>query len=324
MFTRRTSRRTPSGFGHYLDSAYRTAWTLVACMLICTAAFGQSTTGGAISGTVTDNSGAVVPDATVVVTNTATNAQQSTKTDASGIFRAGSLAPSVYTVNVSASGFAAYNAEQVIVNVGTVTEVSPRLTVGGTAETVAVSAEAPIINTTSDDFASVLNNTAISNLPINGGRWSNFVLLTPTVVNDGSGFGLVSFRGMSVLLNNNTVDGADNNQAFFSEERGRTRAGYSSAKAAVQEFQVNTSNYSAEYGRSAGGVINTVTKSGTNSLHGEMYFYDRDNNWGATNPFTLLTTQTAPGVFTTMLYKPKDWRKMSGFAVGGPVKHDKL
>src|SRR5437660_466058 len=153
-----------------------------------------------------------------------------------------------------------------------------------------------------------------------GGRWSDFALLTPGVVNDSNGFGLLSFRGMSTLLNNNTIDGADNNQAFFSEERGRTRACYSSAKAAVQEFQVNTSNYSSEYGRAAGGVVNTVTKSGTNQYHGEVYFYDRDNSWGAINPFTTLTTQTSPGVFTTSPYAPTDVRKMYGFGPCGPLK----
>src|SRR5260221_37160 len=115
--------------------------------------------------------------------------------------------------------------------------------------------------------------TAISNLPINGGRWSSFAILTPGVVSDSSGFGLLSFRGMSTLLNNNTVDGADNNQAFFSEERGRTRIGYSSPMAAVDEFQVNTSNHSSEYGRSAGGVVNTVTQSRTNALHRATYYY---------------------------------------------------
>ncbi|HEX9120992.1 MAG TPA: carboxypeptidase-like regulatory domain-containing protein, partial [Terriglobales bacterium] len=298
---------------------------LVVCLLIiCAVAFAQSTTEGAISGTVSDSSGAVVPNATIVVHNNATNAEQTTQSDSSGSFRAGSLRPAVYTVTVTAAGFAPYKAQQVIVNVGTVTDLLPRLNVGSAAETVTVSAEAPQINTTSADFAPVLNNTAISNLPINGGRWSNFVLLTPTVVNDGQGFGLVSFRGMSALLNNNTIDGADNNQAFFSEERGRTRAGYSSAKAAVQEFQVNTSNYSSEYGRSAGGVINTVTKSGTNALHGEMYFYDRDNSWGAMNPFTVITTRDSTGAFVTTPYKPVDVRKISGFAVGGPIKKDKL
>ena len=93
--------------------------------------------------------------------------------------------------------------------------------------------EAPQINYTSNDFAPTLNQVAIDNLPINGGRWSQFTLLTPGAVSDSSGFGLISFRGMSTLLNNNTVDGADNNQAFFSEERGRTRVGYSTPKVAV-------------------------------------------------------------------------------------------
>ncbi|MEJ7711003.1 MAG: hypothetical protein WKF84_14345 [Pyrinomonadaceae bacterium] len=93
----------------------------------------------------------------------------------------------------------------------------------------------------------------------------NFVRLTPGVVPDGA-FGLNSFRGISGLLNNNTVDGGDNNNAFFSEERGRTRIPYVISQSAVREFQVNTSNYSAEYGRAAGGVVNTVTKSGTNDV----------------------------------------------------------
>ena len=139
------------------------------------------------------------------------------------------------------------------------------------------------------------------------------------------GFGLLSFRGISYLLNNNTVDGADNNQAYFSEERGRTRIGYSTSQAAVQEFQVNTSNYSAEYGRSAGGVINTVTKSGGNQFHGELFFYDRDNDLGgAINPYTLLTQPNAAGTFVTTAYKPEDYRKDWGFGVGGYLIRDKL
>src|SRR5260370_11378841 len=126
---------------------------------------------------------------------------------------------------------------------------------------------------------------------------------------------------MSTPPNNNHVDGGDNNQAFFSEDRGRTCIGYSSAKAAVQEFQVNTSNYSAEYGGGAGGVVNTVAKSGNNQYHGEVYFYDRDNSWGATNPFTTLTDRTT---LVTSPYKPVDVRKMYGFGVGGPIKKDKV
>ncbi|HEY2169371.1 MAG TPA: carboxypeptidase-like regulatory domain-containing protein, partial [Candidatus Angelobacter sp.] len=194
--------------------------------------YAQSTTDGAIGGTVYDTNGAVVANATVTVHNNGTNAEQKVTADASGYYRVSKLPSGSYTVSVIEKGFSAYKAEQVIVQVGSVTEISPRLKVGGTTETVEVSAEAPQINYTSADFAPTLNQTAISNLPINGGRWSSFAILTPGVVSDSSGFGLLSFRGMSTLLNNNTVDGAYNNQAFFSEERGRTRVGYSTPKAA--------------------------------------------------------------------------------------------
>ena len=131
----------------------------------------------------------------------------------------------------------------------------------------------------------------MNNLPINGRRWFNFALMTPGTVTDG-GFGDVSFRGISGLLNNNTVDGGDNNQAFFAEEKGRTRIAYSTSQQSIQEFQVNTSAYSAEYGRAAGGVINAVTKSGTNQFHGGLFYYNRDQSFGAYVPFA---TQPAPG-----------------------------
>jgi hypothetical protein len=306
----------------------RYLFCLCLVMLMATGAanvvFAQSTTDGAIGGTVYDASGAVVPNAQVAVHNNGTNAELTVTTDASGNYRVTRLQPGLYRVTVSAQGFSTVKADPVTVQVGTVTEFSPRLAVGNVAATVEVTSEAQQVNTTSADFSPVLNQVSIENLPINGGRWSNFSLLTPGVVNNLSGFGLVSFRGISTLLNNNTVDGADNNQAFFSEERGRTRIGYSTPKVAVQEFQVNTSNYSAEYGRSAGGVVNTVTKSGTNAVHGDVYFYDRNNAIGATNPFTTITTQTSPGVYTTAPYKPTNVRYMWGVGLGGPIIKDKL
>jgi len=297
---------------------------LMVIVLFACGAFAQSTTDGAIGGAATDSSGAAVPNASVTVKNNGTNAEETVTTDDTGYFRVGKLQPGSYTVSITAQGFAPFTVQQVIVQVGSVTDIPARLNVASAGATIVVNAEVPQVNTDTPEFAPTLDQEAISNLPINGGRWSSFALLTPGAVNDASGFGLISFRGMSTLLNNNTVDGGDNNQAFFSEERGRTRIGYSSAKAAVQEFQVNTSNYSAEYGRAAGAVINTVTKSGTNQYHGEVYFYDRDNSWGAINPFTTLTTQTSPGVFTTSPYAPTDIRKMYGFGVGGPIKKDKI
>jgi hypothetical protein len=305
-------------------SVARYCLTLMALTLLTLGAFAQSTTDGAIGGTVMDSSGAAVPNAKVTIKNLGTNAEQTVMTDETGYYRVGKLAPATYTVTINATGFADLKAEAVIVQIGIVTDLSPRLNVSSAGATVFVSSDIPLVNTTDQGFGPIVDQAAITNLPINGGRWSDFALLTPGVVNDSNGFGLLSFRGTSTLLNNNTVDGADNNQAFFSEERGRTRAGYSSAKAAVEEFQVNTSDYSAEYGRSAGGVVNTATKSGTNAFHGETYFYDRDNGFGATNAFTKVSVPNGSGGFTSVPFKPEDIRKIYGFGIGGPLLKDKL
>jgi len=189
------------------------------------------------------------------------------------------------------------------------------------AATVEVRSEAPVINLDQQDFSSNINQTSINELPINGRRWSNFALLTPGAVPDGN-FGLISFRGISGLLNNSTIDGGDNNQAFFAEERGRTRISYSISQAAIKEFQVNTSSYSAEYGRSAGGVVNAVTKSGTNEFHGGLFYYQRNNKWGARNPLAT-NSVLIDGIFTPVGIKPVDVRHQFGGTVGGPIVKDK-
>ncbi len=287
-------------------------------------AFAQSAVEGAIGGTITDSAGAVIPQAQVSVVNNGTNQSFEQTTDTSGFFRFPHLQTGIYMVTVTAPGFAELKDDKVTVAVSRVTDFNKHLSVGSTSQTVSVSAAAPVLNTSSPDIGSEINATDINNLPINGRRWSNFALLTPGVTPSG-GFGLLSFRGISGLLNNNTVDGADNNQAFFSEERGRTRLAYSTTEESVQEFQVQTSNYSAQYGRAAGGVINTVTKSGTNQFHGGAFWYYRDNDFGATNPFALQSVlQPGSSVPTQIHIKPKDKRHQFGGSLGGPLLHDKL
>jgi hypothetical protein len=286
--------------------------------------YAQSAVDGAIGGTVQDPTGLAVPKAKVVIRNNATNAEQTVLTDDSGFFRAIHLQPSTYTVSITAEGFESFKSPEVSVQVGLLTDISPKLPVGSSTQTVEVTSEAPAINTTAPDFANVINQKTLQDLPVNNYRWSAYAALTPGVVYDASGFGLLSFRGQSTLLNNVTIDGADDNQAFFSEERGRTRAGYSTAKASIQEFQVNTSNYSVEYGRSAGGVVNSVTKSGGNQFHGELYFDDRDAEWGAANAFTTRQVQNSSGAFVSQNFKPTDVRKQYGGAIGGPILRDKL
>ena len=247
----------------------------------------QSTTQGSIDGTVLDSSGAVVPDAPVDIVRSATGFTVDLKSDSSGYFKAPLLEPGTYTVSISAPNFAKYRADNVIVLVGQVTSLEPRLAVASSATEVIVTEQTPVMNLQSPDFSSTLNTTALQNIPINNRRWSALALSTPGVVVDTSGYGLISVRGISTLLNNVEIDGADDNQAFFSEERGRTREAYSTAGSAVREFAVNTGVYSAEYGRAAGGVVTSVTKSGTNQLHGQAYFYDRESNWNAFNDYRV-------------------------------------
>jgi hypothetical protein len=284
--------------------------------------FAQSTVSGGITGKVTDPQGAIVPNATVTVTNVGTNKIDTAVTDADGGYRFSNLQPGTYTLGIVASGFADFALEKVVVEVGRVTDVDVPLGIAGQTATVEVTAEAPVINTNQQDFSTNINQTSINELPINGRRASNFVLLTPGVVPDGN-FGLISFRGISGLLNNSTIDGGDNNQAFFSEERGRTRISSSISQDAVREFQVNTSNYSAEFGRAAGGVVNTVTKSGTNEFHGSAFYYLRDNRFGARNAFSFQTIATPTGNQLVGL-KPEDVRHQFGGSLGGPIVKDKL
>jgi Carboxypeptidase regulatory-like domain/TonB dependent receptor-like, beta-barrel len=286
----------------------------------------QTAVDGAVGGTVLDSSGAAVSGATVTVQNNETNAEQTTVTDASGYFRAVHLHPGSYNVTIAAAGFDTFKSVNLTVQVGLLTDVEARLKVGSTTQVVEVSGQTPLINTTSADFAGVVNQVTVNDLPENNYRWSAFALLTPGVVNDSNGYGLLSWRGQSTLLNNITVEGTDDNQAYFSEERGRTRAGYSTIKAAVQEFQVNTSNYSVEYGRSAGGIVNMVTKSGTNGLHGQGYYFDRDSAWAATNAYVThpVEISTNPIGYSTVPFKPTDLRRQYGFAVGGPIVKNRL
>src|SRR5580698_1262082 len=292
-----------------------------------TALRAQTYTEGSIAGTVFDPSGAVVANASIVIHNGSTNAETQLTSDGSGFFKAPQLPAAVYTLTATTAGFSPFKEVNVIVQVGQTTEVLAHLSAAGASSSVEVTGEAPILNFESPDMSSVLTEHSIENLPLNGGRWSDMALLTPGAVGDSNGFGLISFRGITPTLNNVEVDGADDNQAYYSEERGRTREGYSTSKYAIDEFTVNTGVYSTEYGRAAGGVINAVTKTGTNTLHGIAYFSDRDNDWGAVNPFTTNTVNagslTAPN-FVTSPYKPVDWRKEWGFDAGGTLKKDKL
>jgi len=303
--------------------ALSTAILGLALCLTPTASKAQSTTQGSIAGTIEDPSGAVVNGASVLIQNTATGFKISSTTDSSGFFKAPLLEPGTYTVTIAAQGFANYKIGTVTVAVGQVTSLLPHLALAGSLTNVEVVDATPAINTESPDFAAALTPQAMQNIPMNNRRWSSLAMLTPGVVSNGDGYGLISVRGISTLLNNVEIDGADDNQAFFAEERGRTREAYSTSGNAVREFAVNTGVYSAEYGRAAGGVITSVTKSGTNQLHGAAYFFDRESNWNAYNDYTMLTS-FSNGATSSSHIKPEDLRKIYGFTAGGALIKDKL
>jgi hypothetical protein len=302
----------------------RTLLAAVLCLCI-RPIVAQTTTQGAIVGTVFDSSNAVVSEATVVIRNNSTNAELRLQTDSSGLYRAPQLVPGTYTVTINAAGFSEERTSNVTVEVNLATSLDAHLKNGAQSQTVEVTAAAPVLNFNDASYGGHLSNTEIENIPINNRRWSTLALLTPGATIDSNGYGLIQFRAISPLLNNVEIDGADDNQGFYAEERGRTREGYSTSQAAVREFTVNSGVYSAEYGRAVGGVINSVTKSGGNQLHGELYFYNRDASrsayqYGSTNTTFNATTNQ----YVTAPFKPTDKRNQYGFGVGGALIQNKL
>ena len=283
---------------------------------ISVSSFAQSVIGGAaLNGTITDPSGAAVPNAKVTVTNTATGLTRTTQTSDVGLYNFTGLPVGIYDLSTDASGFKVTRQTAIPLQVGAVATIDVRLEVGNVQETVSVEAEAPVVETTRTSAAVNVTEKAVANLPVNGRNFIDFTLLTPGVVRDVRGTGDLSFAGQRGTSNSLLVDGADSNNLFFGEATGRTGfRPYAFSEDAVQEFQVNTSGYSAEVGRAGGGTINVVTKSGTNAFHGTLFEFYRDKSLNA-NTFT--------GNRSGLKKLPYHFNQFGG-TVGGPIKRDKL
>lgn len=269
---------------------------------------------GSITGTVKDPKGLAVPDAEVVVRNVDTGADRTLTTNSDGLFVAPYLQPGRYQVTAKKEGFADFVRKDLNLEVGQTLTVDAQMSIKTAQTTITVTSAPALLQTETTDVSQVISPQLVQNLPINGRRWESFALLTPGVTPDG-GFGLISYRGISSLYNNNSVDGTDNTQAFFSESRGRTRIAYAYSQDTIQEFQVTASNYSPEFGRAAGGIVNAVTKSGTNDWHGDAYEYLRQFHTSALDSLTK-----SRGLTT----KPELIRHQFGGGVGGPIIKDKF
>ena len=277
---------------------------------VSSALLAQTTAGfGAINGVVTDATGSVVPGAKVVIDNPSKGIHREVETSGSGAFTGSTLVPADgYSVTISKTGFANYELKGIQLSVGQVVGLTPRLNVSSAATQVDVTTEAPLVENEKTDVSQVVGSRQILDLPVNGRRVDAFVLLTPGVTADGP-FGLVSFRG-NPGGNAFLTDGNDTTNQFYDENAGRTRT-VNIAQDAVQEFQVVSSNFLAEYGKASGGVVNTVTRSGSNDLNGTLYWFFRNRTLNATDI-------TAQGV------NPPEWRHQAGASVGGPIIKNKL
>lgn len=243
----------------------------------------QATTGN-IEGRVLDPKEAAVPGASVTATNLETGLEKTATTNDEGIFRIILLPPGRYTVRASATGFST-SETKVEVTVGSMTPLDVALSVGGASGTVTVESDPPVVETSRTSVATTINQRSIDNLPINGRNFQDFATLSPGVVRDPRG-GDLSVGGQRGTFNSLQVDGVDNNNTFFGQAMGRggVRPPYQFSEESVQEFQVNQNGFSAEFGRAAGGIINVVTKSGTNEFHGGAFEYFRDEALNANDP----------------------------------------
>ncbi len=275
----------------------------------------QTTGAGTITGTITDPNGSVIPGVAMTVRNADTNVELPLVTNGSGIYVAQFLQPGRYQVTASKDGFAKVVRGNLTVQVGQIVTVDLSMPLASTTETVTVTTEQAIVDPEKTDVSQVVSAGFVSNLPINGRRWENFVLLTPNATTDGDS-GLISYRGISGMYNATAVDGANNNVQLWSETRGRaTGIAYVYSQDSVQEFQVSTANYSAELGGAAGGITNAVTKSGSNAVHADLFYYLRYPKWNALDPIAK-----SQGNYT----KPIHQQQQFGGSFGAPIIKDKL
>jgi outer membrane receptor protein involved in Fe transport len=274
----------------------------------------QSAT-GAIEGVIVDPSGGALPGVTVTLTQTATGAERRAITDESGLFRAPILPVGVYTLAAELSGFSPRRQEGITLTVGQTLTLRIEMGISNLAETVNVTGETPIVETSRSSASSTVNEIAVQNLPVNGRNFIDFALLTPGVTRDVR-TGDISFAGQRGTLNSLVVDGADNNNTFFGQTVGRTgsgRAPYQFSQDAVKEFQVNSNSFSAEYGRAGGAVINVVTKSGSNEFHGSVFEFFRDKALNANNAINELNNRPK---------SPYHYHQFGG-TIGGPIRRDR-
>ena len=292
---------------------------VVLCFLaaLCATAAGAQTTGGTIAGTVTDDSGAAVPGVTVTIRNAETGTQRTVVTEGDGRYQAESLQPGTYDVTAELTGFQKVLRQGVTLNLGQRAVVNLSMKVGGVEQEVTVIGTASLVNTTSGGVAGVVEQQQIRDLPLNGRDFSQLTLLQPGVLSTPTTERSVD-RGMGTQV---AVAGARPNQISFildgadvnsqGNQSPGSAAGGMLGVESVREFQVLINSYSAEHGRSSGGIVSAVTRSGTNAFHGAGFEFHRND---ALDARTYFDPVDAP--------KPPFTRNQFGGYFGGPIRSD--
>ncbi len=304
--------------------------SLAIVMMLCLLALGWAAAVSAqvntatLSGTVSDPQGLPVKDANVTVTNAATGAQRTSVTNDDGRYNLVGLPPGQYKLAVDGgASFAVYEDAAIVLTVGEAATLDPQLQLRGQQQTVTVSSETALVETQKTDVSSTIDSRQITNLPINGRNYINFTLLNSQAARDETpSIGAaptsgLNFGGQRARSNEVSVDGADAVDNSINGVRATV------SQEAVQEFQVITSNYMPEFGRASGGVVNIVTKSGGNELHGNLFGFLRDSAIQAQNPFSVNVVPNAVTGFQAVPVKPPYTRVQAGATLGGPIQKDK-
>ncbi|MEO5897359.1 MAG: TonB-dependent receptor, partial [Vicinamibacterales bacterium] len=267
-------------------------------------------TTGVVQGTVTDATGALLPGVTVEARNAGTNLTRTLTTEADGRFVFLQLPPGTYSVKFTLAGFATLIQQEVPVTVGQSVTLPIAMKVGGVSETVTVTTGTSVIESTRTGSATTLNSLTVEHLPNLGRKFEDLLSLTPGVsIVQGPDGDEITFAGQRGVFNNISLDGGDYNNGFFGEQAGGQRAAVDITLEAIKEFQVIATGAPAEFGRTAGGVVNVITKSGTNQRHGSLFHFQR---------LAGLTGDLSDGT------KLEDFhREQWGGTYGGPLKQDK-
>ncbi|MGC0772644.1 MAG: TonB-dependent receptor [Candidatus Acidiferrum sp.] len=297
-------------------------WITLCMLVLCCAAMTMAQVNTAtLSGTVMDPQGLAVRGAQLTITNAGTGAERTAVSDEAGRYKVVGLPPGTYKVNVDGgANFAVYQNDSVVVTVGEDATLDPRLELKGVQQTVTVTGETALIETTKTEVSQTVDERSINNLPINGRNYINFTLTNSQTTRDvsptigpapNSGLNIDGARARSNMV---SVDGADAGDNSVDGIRSTV------SQEAVQEFQLILSNYNAEYGRATGGVINIVTKSGGNETHGDIFGYLRNKAFQSRNPFSGAVD---PNTGQLDPVKQAYTRVQTGFTLGGALKKDK-